>query len=153
MNENRIDQQAERVEQLLREVHYQLIRVSRSELLNRRMTPPRFHALFYIVRHAPTDMGTMHTHMHLGRSSLTSLVDGLVDDGLIQRERSPDDRRRVVLTPTGAGIDLLEQLRRTRCAHLHGALQGLAHRNVNHLAEALQHVFDHLQGCSEKETT
>ena len=151
MIEHRIDRRTEQTEQLLREVHYQLVRLSRHELMNLRITPPRFHVLHYIVRHAPTDMGSMHTRMHVGKSSLTSLVDGLVEEGLIHRDRSEEDRRRVVLRPTQAGIELLERLRRSRCAHLKQALEQLDDRSADCLARSLEHIFEQLQRQTETE--
>jgi MarR family transcriptional regulator, organic hydroperoxide resistance regulator len=151
MIEHRIDLRTEQTEQFLREIHYQLIRLSRHELANLRMTPPRFHALHYIVRHAPTDMGSMHMRMHVSKSSLTSLVDGLVDDGLIRRDRSEEDRRRVVLRPTQAGIELLERLRRSRCAHLQQALEQVDDASADCLARSLEQIFQRLQLRNEQE--
>ncbi len=151
MIENRTDEHAERIEQLLRDVHYQLIRLSRHELRDEGITPPRFHALYFVVRHGPVDMGTMHTQMHLSKSSLTSLVDGLVDDGLLRRERSPADRRRVVLNPTEAGVELLERLRLRRCRHLHGALDRLEARSAQCVADSLHLIVEELRKRTETE--
>ncbi len=151
MIEHRTERRTEQTEQLLREVHYQLIRLSRHELMNQRMTPPRFHALHDIVRNAPTDMGSMHMRMHVSKSSLTSLVDGLVDDGLIRRDRSEDDRRRVVLNPTPAGVELLERLRRSRCAHLSQAFDNVDDESAECLARSLGRILEHLQQQTERE--
>lgn len=151
MIENRIDEHAERIEQLLRDVHYQLIRLSRHELRDEGITPPRFHTLYFVVRNGPVDMGTMHTQMHLSKSSLTSLVDGLVDDGLLRRERSPDDRRRVVLNPTKAGVELLERLRLTRCRHLQNALDRLEAPSAQCVADSLHLIVDELGQRTETE--
>ena len=151
MVEDRIDEHAERIEQLLRDVHYQLIRLSRHELRDEGITPPRFHTLYFIVRHGPIDMGTMHTQMHLSRSSLTSLVDGLVDDRLIRRERSSEDRRRVVLHPTQAGVELLERLRLTRCRHLQRALDRLEARSAECVVDSLQLIVEELRKRTETE--
>jgi DNA-binding MarR family transcriptional regulator len=149
---DRVTKQTEQTEQLLREIHYQLVRLSRHELLDLRITPPRFHVLHYIVRHAPTDMGSMHTRMHVSKSSLTSLVDGLVEEGLILRDRSEEDRRRVVLRPTPAGVDLLDRLRRSRCAHLKDALEQLDARSADCLTQSLELIFQRLQQLTETET-
>lgn len=145
MSDSRIDEQAESAERLLREIHYQLVRLSRHQIQERGMSPPRFHLLHHVVGHAPIDMGTLHAHLHLSRSSLTSLVDGLVDDGLLSRSRSPEDRRRVVLEPTGSGMNLLDQLRRTRCARLRKTLVDLDHPTAEAFARALGHISDALR--------
>ncbi len=113
---------ADRLDRLLRGVHYNLIRLSRHELRELKMTPPRYHVLSHVLRNDPIDMGTLHRAMHVNRSTLTSLVDSLVDDGLLARERDGDDRRRVVLRGTEHGASALETLRRVRCEHLAAAL-------------------------------
>ena len=137
-------EQAEQAEQLFRDVHYRLIRLSRHQLMQHRMSPPRFHLLHHIVRDAPVTMGAVHAHMHLSRSSLTSLVDGLVEDGLISRSRAPDDRRRVVLVPTRAGLELLEDLRMTRSDCLRRAFAGLDRGTIESFTRSLKHVADAL---------
>jgi len=140
MNEQSSTARTESAEQLLREIHYDLVRLSRQELIEQGMTPPRFHLLHHVVRHAPIDMGTIHRSMHLSRSSLTSLVDGLVDDGLIARARDPEDRRRVVIEPTESGLALLERLRQSRCARLGAAMAQMDSRAVASLVASLEHL-------------
>lgn len=145
MLERTTSDSAEQMEQLLRDIHYELIRLSRPELQELRMTPPRFHTLHHIVRHSPITMGELHRVMHLSKSSLTSLVDGLVADGLITRERAPDDRRRIVITPTAAGAALLERMRRSRCAHLDDALQAAGVEDTSRLVGTLHELHTTLQ--------
>jgi DNA-binding MarR family transcriptional regulator len=44
-------------------------------------------------------------------ASATEMLDGLVENGLVQRERSERDRRQVVISLTGHGRQLVEQRR------------------------------------------
>lgn len=41
---------------------------------------------------------------------ITRLVDRLEEKGFVRRQRSPDDRRRVLCSITSEGLDLLEEL-------------------------------------------
>lgn len=110
------------IDRLLRDVHYNLLRLSRHEFRDSGLTPPRYHVLAHVVRHGEMDMGTLHSAMHVTKSTVTSLVDGLVDEGLLERDRGEIDRRRVVLRATPEGTALLDALRQARCAHLAEAL-------------------------------
>lgn len=44
-------------------------------------------------------------------STITGLVDRLVEHGLLARRHDPDDRRQVLITTTQAGLDLLDKFR------------------------------------------
>ncbi|MFW6313687.1 MAG: MarR family winged helix-turn-helix transcriptional regulator [Spirochaetota bacterium] len=151
MNEPSTANQIESAERLLREIHYELARLSRQELIEEGMTPPRFHLLHHVVRHAPIDMGAIHRSMHLSRSSLTSLVDGLVEDRLIARTRDPHDRRRVVIEPTASGLALLERLRESRCARLEEAMEEMDEHTVSRLIASLEHLARALEAQQPNE--
>ena len=67
-------------------------------------TLPRFDVLSALYREsAPITMSQLTDHLLVSNGNLTGLVNRLVEDGLIQRESDPDDRRaqRVILTPAG----------------------------------------------------
>jgi DNA-binding MarR family transcriptional regulator len=63
-------------------------------------------------------MGELAKHMMLSVSSLTTLVDKLVDKKLVQRERAQDDRRvvRVALTRLGHRLHARGRKHRLRMA-------------------------------------
>jgi hypothetical protein len=67
-------------------------------------TLPRFDVLSALYREsAAITMSQLTDHLLVSNGNLTGLVNRLVEDGLIQRESDPDDRRalRVILTPAG----------------------------------------------------
>lgn len=141
--------QAERLEQLLRDTHYQLIRLTRSELYRRGITPPRFHLLHYVVASGPVELKSISATMHVGKSTLTSLVDGLEADGLITRARDPEDRRRVILSATADGGALLERLRRERSARLAEALRSVRPNDADATIATLGSVVEALERARE----
>lgn len=51
----------------------------------------------------PMRAGELAQQCHLGRPTLTEVVDGLVEDGLVRRDEDPGDRRAVVLAVTTHG--------------------------------------------------
>jgi DNA-binding MarR family transcriptional regulator len=67
-------------------------------------TLPRFDVLSALFREtAPITMSQLTDHLLVSNGNLTGLVNRLVEDGLIQRESDPGDRRaqRVMLTTQG----------------------------------------------------
>ncbi len=75
------------------------------------MTPTQYHIL-YVIR----DMGTltlmdMAKHLQVSAPTATRAVDALVQKGLLNKERDPQDRRLVWLRLSNAGTMLLAQQR------------------------------------------
>jgi DNA-binding MarR family transcriptional regulator len=67
-------------------------------------TLPRFDVLSALYREkAPITMSQLTDHLLVSNGNITGLVNRLVEDGLIDRESDPDDRRaqRVALTAEG----------------------------------------------------
>ena len=48
--------------------------------------------------------------LHVNRSMMVKLIDGLEARGLVERRRNPDDRRSYALYPTAAGRAALEAM-------------------------------------------
>jgi long-chain acyl-CoA synthetase len=81
-----------------------LAKVSGSALADADLTLPQYRVLVFLVAR-----GRPATHvaalLGVTPSTVTSVVDGLVTRGLVQRSSDPADRRRVVLSLTAAGAD------------------------------------------------
>lgn len=137
------------VEQLLRDIHYHLIRLSRPRFQDLGLTPPRFHTLAMVVVHGPLTMSAIHAKLHVSKSTVTALVDGLVSDGLIRRDKDEDDRRKVVLSATDAGRGVLETLRAHRCGLVEAALKDVPADHRECMVETLSRMKKRL---GEKET-
>lgn len=66
------------------------------------LTENQFRALGFIDEGDP-DLTEMSTRLVMKKPNLTTLIDGLVARGLVERRRSELDRRRVDLTLTESG--------------------------------------------------
>jgi DNA-binding MarR family transcriptional regulator len=79
-----------------------LAKVSGSALAEADLTLPQYRVLVFL---APRGRPATHVASLLGvtPSTVTSVVDGLVARGLVQRSSDPADRRRVVLSLTDQG--------------------------------------------------
>lgn len=84
------------------------------------LTPPQ-----YMVLRCVRDSENGCSMSELAESSfqvsatMTGIVDRLVERGLVQRERDPYDRRTLRVVLTGAGVDLLAQVREAKRQWLH----------------------------------
>jgi DNA-binding MarR family transcriptional regulator len=61
------------------------------------------HILAMLATEAPATVGELHRGLAHKRSTLTSILDRLVERGLVTRTVGPSDRRTLVVTPTARG--------------------------------------------------
>ncbi|HUF35026.1 MAG TPA: MarR family transcriptional regulator [Gemmatimonadales bacterium] len=64
---------------------------------------------------------------------VTRLVDRLIKQGLVRRERDTEDRRVVLVEITPAGLDLLERLDEPVDRYVHAAMAGLSPAQLHEL--------------------
>ncbi len=107
-----------------------VMRAIRAEMRSHRtpdLSVPQFRALLFLKRNPGASLSAVSDHLGLTPPSASKLVDGLVARGLVARQVSPTDRRRVMLvvTPPGAAI-----------------LESAAQATQNHLARSLAQLDD-----------
>lgn len=92
----------------------EIVRGAIGELLVRHgaITPQQFNVLRILRGAGDGGLPTLDVaeRMIERTPGITRLIDRLADKGLVTRERSADDRRRVVCTITAAGLRLLDEL-------------------------------------------
>lgn len=78
------------------------------------LTPVRARVLFAIHEHGPGTQRSISRELAMSAQQMGVIVDSLVERGLVDRQRDPDDRRaqRVGLTPQGE--ELVERIVRMR---------------------------------------
>jgi DNA-binding MarR family transcriptional regulator len=74
----------------------------------------------------------------IDRTSMVTLVDGLEDKGLVERHRSPQDRRKNVVELTAAGRQRLRQAEQARDEMERRFLAPLGEADAARLVRALQ---------------
>jgi DNA-binding MarR family transcriptional regulator len=62
--------------------------------------------------------------LSIARSTLSNLLKDLVRTGLVERQMSPEDARRITIVPTAKGRRVLEEFRHDRAELLRSALEG-----------------------------
>jgi DNA-binding MarR family transcriptional regulator len=92
---------------------YDRLRVYEDELFGRfDLTPQQYNALRLLRREHPANLPTLVLASRLVSRApdITRLLDRLVERGLIERERRPENRRVVRVGITRGGLDLLKSM-------------------------------------------
>src|SRR6266581_9452845 len=82
------------------------------DLRERGLTQGEAHILALLARSAPARVADLHRGLAHKRSTLTSILDRLVNRGLITREVGKADRRTFVIMPTAKGQKLAQRVSR-----------------------------------------
>ena len=85
-----------------------------SELSTDEISIAQMGLLIFLNDNQPIMGKDVATDMHISRSAVTQLVDGLYDKGLITRTEDPDDRRGTHISLTKSGSAKLRMLNKKR---------------------------------------
>jgi DNA-binding MarR family transcriptional regulator len=91
-----------------------VMRVIRRELRKygaREMSVPQYRALGFVYRNEGASLSKLADHVGLTLSTMSTLVDGLATQGLVNRREDPEDHRRMTLTLTELGRNRHEAAR------------------------------------------
>ena len=108
----------------LRMVVARLSRRLRQEA-NEGATPSQLAALATVERHGPITLGDLAGHERVRPPTMTRIVAGLEETGLLRREIDPSDRRVARVTITPEGSRLLARSRTRKDAFLASLLEQL----------------------------
>lgn len=90
--------------QVIRSTDMQEKEVSRSTGL----TLPQLMTMQALSQHAPMTTGGLAKEITLTQATVTSILDRLEKKGLVQRERGVDDKRKVWISLSPQGIELMK---------------------------------------------
>jgi DNA-binding MarR family transcriptional regulator len=94
-------------------------------------------ALATVERSGPISLGELAAIERVQPPSMTRIVAGLEEHGLVRREPHPTDRRIAFARITPAGVAALQQNRRRRTAYLAARLRKLSGDELRTLEAAL----------------
>ncbi len=114
------------------------------------LTLPQFVVLVSIARRgAGCPIGKLAEEMMQSYPTMTGIVDRLFDDKLVVRQNDPEDRRKVVVSLTSAGRQLLERARAARRERLAGALKKFSLRDQREFLRLLTLYLTELEKENE----
>jgi DNA-binding MarR family transcriptional regulator len=101
------------------------------------LTALQYTALTVLERHPNLTSAQLARNSFVTSQSMADMVTSLLDQGFIERERDPDDRRRLVLSVTASGRRLLARYRGKVAALEAEMLAGLTERQAADLRRSL----------------
>ncbi len=104
------------------------------------LTAPQLCVLWAIGFHASVPMGQLAARVSLSSAAVTSIVDRLEERGLVSRERSAGDKRRVMVSLTPESREILRQEPQPFDDRFVTQLARLERWQQTELLAALQHV-------------
>jgi DNA-binding MarR family transcriptional regulator len=122
--------------EIMREIH----RGIPHEWLETEVTMPQFKTLMVLYGMDQATMGDLAESLGTGVSTVTGIVDRLVEHGLVQRVEDPRDRRVVVGRPTEAGVALVDRLLGAAREQMSRILEHLGSDELRRVAESTRLV-------------
>ena len=95
-----------------------------------------FHVLTLLRHHDAMPMGRVAEILDASMSSTTGIIDRMEEKGLVERVRVPDDRRVVLVRPTQAGLDLVDEAELVKSEIMFTAISRLEPAQLERLTAA-----------------
>lgn len=134
--------------ELIEDLHrtFELLSVEARHQITERLKPfklsiPQYLALYALAgKEEAISLSELGAEIDAVPSSMTSIIDRLVQEELVSREPHPDDRRSITTTITAQGREVIAQLHDLRLADLAFMIDGLSDEEVRRLTETLRHL-------------
>jgi DNA-binding MarR family transcriptional regulator len=104
------------------------------------LTQGQIRALFTIDVKGEATAGELAKAAELSPASVSTMLDHLERDGIVERRRSDDDRRVVVVTLTESGRALLDEKRERWRARGREALEGVSEEHLLAAADVMHRM-------------
>jgi len=105
-----------------------VFRVIRAELRKhgaKEMSVPQFRTLAFVYRNEGASLSEVCDHVGLTLSTMSTLIDAMVDRGLVNRRTDSKDRRRMILTLNEPGRARFQSARAATLTYLEERLREL----------------------------
>lgn len=123
-----------------------LLRRVRSSDVETGLSPARLSILSVLVFGGPRSVTELAAAEQVRLPTMSALVRGLEEDGLVRRAADPDDRRAVRIRATAKGQRILQRGRERRIENLVDLLRDLPPADVRTVADAAEILERALSG-------
>lgn len=106
------------------------------------ITPPQFVALQWLFEEGDMTIGDLSNKIHLACSTTTDLVDRMEKNNLVERVRSPKDRRVVRIHLLEEGKRIIDEVIKKRQDYLEGILSDFTNGDIQSLQTTLELLLD-----------
>ncbi|SEF74439.1 transcriptional regulator, MarR family [Marinobacterium lutimaris] len=104
------------------------------------LTMPQLMTMQTLDAEGAITIGVLAKKMNLAQATVTSILDRLELKGLVRRERSQTDKRKVLACPTPSGIELLKSAPTTLQDRFVGQFEGLKDWEQSMIIASLQQI-------------
>ena len=118
-----------------------------------KLSKTELFALLYLTRKEQTTMSELADTIGVPMSTATGLVDRLVRKSYVQRVRSEEDRRIVMLALTEKGERLVDEFKDIMSRYMSRIMEGLTKEEQQQLMAIALKVFRNLQEQKEISST
>jgi DNA-binding MarR family transcriptional regulator len=108
------------------------------EFLEIDITMPQAKVLYLLAAAGELRMSDLVQRLGVSLSTVSGLVDRVVDHGLAVRREDPTDRRHVVVSLTPAGVSFVDRFRELNARQLRDLLVLLDDDGLGHVGRALE---------------
>jgi homoprotocatechuate degradation regulator HpaR len=115
---------------------------TRPSLRGHGLSDQQWRVLRVLGEHGTVETGRVAREAYILGPSLTGVLARMERDGLVRRERDPQDQRRTVVEATTKGLKLVDKLSRTIEAHYEWMEKTLGKRKLTELYALLDEVIE-----------
>lgn len=123
---------------LWRQVHKTLEERGPSPWLRLNLTRGQLRILFLLSTQGQMTPGVVAAALGVPKANVTSVIDRLVQQGLVNRQHDAKDRRSYILCLTEKGQDEVAQLREWFATRIERVLIGMRNEELGNLASSLE---------------
>lgn len=124
-------------------------RISRRKVPDDTLTFGQFAVLRILYHEGPLPMGAIADHLGISLAGATGIIDRLVNQGVVERTRSREDRRVVWVDLSASGRERMAHLQDERREQVRELLKPLSAREVEQLLNLLERVADGVESGNE----
>ncbi len=142
MTEKALQQQAEKLDRLTKDLLRKFQMRDRNEISCCGVSVSQCYTLDTLGEHGEMSMVQLARKMFLDKSTMTRVIDGLIERELVVRRFDEGDRRVIYITLTAAGRKLLEGIRAQQMISLRLILERIPAPARQKLLDGLE-IFSH----------
>lgn len=105
--------------------------------MNLSLTLSQLRVLFFVDFEGSTNFERLSASLGSTRRNISAIVDALIEQGLVKRDKHPDDRRLVILKLTKKGESLIASLRKSQMTRMTGMLAKMSLKELSAMCEHL----------------
>ena len=123
--------------------------VGSQQLVRAGVSMAHLHVMWLLKRHGELSMGRLAELLDVSLSNASGLIDRMVERGLVERVRVPDDRRLVLVALSAHGLAMLDHADVLRSDLMQNVLRRLEPAQLERVAGAMADIRQAIQAAMD----